>query len=799
MATGFITRRGGGGGGGLEIDALIDDFKVSGRALNAGELVEYFNSRIYQNEVAYLTGGSTLRPTITKLDDDTLLVGYRDSNAYPTVKVIKISGSSIAGSTPSFQIGPSFVLRATSERITGILALDSRRVAVHTASSIKIVIISGTNATTETNTATISNSIGDVPTSLVKLDDYRYASIYIASGLRAIIHNIQSNRIVSSTSSSSIDMAGNSVVSAVRVDDNRILVVYRGTSNFLYANVCEFTDSSNPPTINRPTALTVKASTLSRVQIDRLNNTDFIVAYAISNANYLIGLRVPLNTSASVQTFTSEATYEASMNLGADDDLFKVVGLNSSQALILYKDTSNNYPTARYLSISGSTITVGNKVVIESAFADSIISSTKVSENSAFFGFNDSSSRFRGKVITVNSSGIGNIEDIVRPIRKEIEVGPNIPLVLSSGTNPIAATLSENKGILAYIRGSDSYVIARVFDFTENAITYGPEYVVVSAAITAANGIDISNISETKVLLVAGNTSTTYAKTLDISNKVITANTEYTDAISSQALKLSKNTSSQFILTYRLGGVFSLNARLISVSGNVITFENPELIQAPTVGFSNSIRVKDNTFLILYRNISNNSYGTARILSISGSTISVGSAYVFYLNQITINFGISLSRLDDSRILAAYNGFIDNGYKVNVQVFTISGNTLSWGNVNAFGNTVTDTMAVAAINSKTAIVLHHNADKGTSATLLEIIDTTVIVADEWRKINTSGTLTNGSLKAIKLGTKSVLGLYQGLNSYPYIVNLEQILPYTKYLGITKEAGVVGDEIEVYTL
>jgi len=162
-----------------------------------------------------------------------------------------------------------------------------------------------------------------------------------------------------------------------------------------------------------------------------------------------------------------------------------------------------------------------------------------------------------------------------------------------------------------------------------------------------------------------------------------------TSDITKTSIAFDPNNANKFIVSCYFDGSGGVSrGRIVagSVSGSSITFGSVvefrnNIISTTCVTFDPSTA---NKFLLVYKDSSNNNYGTCKVGTLSGTTISLGSAIVFSSGVTTI----------DTRCAAfdpnTANGFIiaytDNGndsYGRSVQG-TISGTSISFGSPITF-------------------------------------------------------------------------------------------------------------------
>lgn len=146
-------------------------------------------------------------------------------------------------------------------------------------------------------------------------------------------------------------------------------------------------------------------------------------------------------------------------------------------------------------------------------------------------------------------------------------------------------------------------------------------------------------------------------------------------------------------------------ARVGTVSGEAITFGSGQTVgDDPLVEDVCAVYDPDNSKVIVaYRDRSNSNYGTCRVGTVSGSTISFGTATVFLSaagsdKQITYD-----TNANKVVIVCRNNSDSGNGYGF---VGTVSGTSISFGSGTAFNSTgTTDNIGICFDNSNNKVVV----------------------------------------------------------------------------------------------
>jgi hypothetical protein len=234
------------------------------------------------------------------------------------------------------------------------------------------------------------------------------------------------------------------------------------------------------------------------------------------------------------------------------------------------------------------------------------------------------------------------------------------------------------------------------------AISYSSEYVFNSAT---TYDISVSALDSTHFVVGycdSGNSNygtaiigTISGSTISYSSEYV-FNSAYTDYISVSALD-----STHFVVAYRDYGNSNYGTAIIgTISGSTITYGS-EYVFNSAITASISISALDSThFVVAYRDYGNSNYGTAIIGTISGSTITYGSEYVF---NSAITASISISALDSTHFVVGYMDY-GNSYYGTCIIGTISGSAISYGSEYVFNQANTSYISVSTLDSTHFVV-----------------------------------------------------------------------------------------------
>jgi len=125
--------------------------------------------------------------------------------------------------------------------------------------------------------------------------------------------------------------------------------------------------------------------------------------------------------------------------------------------------------------------------------------------------------------------------------------------------------------------------------------------------------------------------------------------------------------------------------------GSVVEFRN-NVISTTIVSFDPNTSGK---FILVYKDYSNNNYGTCRVCTLSGNTISLGAAIVFYSAAITLSTRSAAYNPNvANQFVVAYKATGGNG-SGRAKIGVVSGTSISFSGENIFNGLVGNTTNIS--------------------------------------------------------------------------------------------------------
>ena len=271
----------------------------------------------------------------------------------------------------------------------------------------------------------------------------------------------------------------------------------------------------------------------------------------------------------------------------------------------------------------------------------------------------------------------------------------------------------------------------------------------VSASIGSALSIDgpssnytrVTMLSATKAIAVyldAGDTDDGYAVALTISESSITAGTPVAfNPAGSYYNRIAKISETQAIVVYRdLGNSSYGTACILTLSGSSITAGSEVVFNSGDSRYVVVAVLSATKAIVAYQDNSNSSKSTACILSISGSSITAGSELIFYATDRSRH--LSITALTDAKAIVTLEARDATNSPGKACILDVSGTTITAGSVQQFTTGVIYSTSVTALSSTKAIVVYQVSPNAQSR-VLDISGTTITAGSalEYRTGTTS--------------------------------------------------------------
>ena len=269
----------------------------------------------------------------------------------------------------------------------------------------------------------------------------------------------------------------------------------------------------------------------------------------------------------------------------------------------------------------------------------------------------------------------------------------------SANTSIIASVYDSNANKTAIFykdQGNSNYGTAIIGTVSGTSISYGSPVVFYAAT---ANYIDAAFDSNSNKIVVVYNVSgtnhgaaivgTVSGTSISFGSPVVynAATTAYTSVV-------FDSSNNKIVICYQDGGNSNHGTAIVgTVSGTSISFGSETVFESATTAYiSTTFDSNSNKVVIGYQDVQNSDHGTAIVGTVSGTSISFGSATVFESAAAAyIQTGFDST---NNKVVIAYQDS-DNSYYGTAIVGTVSGTGISFGTAVVFQSSQANTYGVA--------------------------------------------------------------------------------------------------------
>lgn len=469
--------------------------------------------------------------------------------------------------------------------------------------------------------------------------------------------------------------------------NNKMNIFYTDGNNSDYMTGVIGTVSGTSISFTSPSVIYSAAGTTT---LDVVYNTKSGNMVAFIRGSGAVGLVIPITSSSSsftvgsTTTVTTAATSTCNASYAPDQE--KVVvsfsdGDDSSRGkAAVYSDGASSITSENYIGMSrgvafqtGSAAAVGTAVQYESG--DSVYNAVAYDTNvdRVVIAYQDSGNSDHGTAIvgTVDSSD------------NSISFGTAVVFESAASTRQcIAYDANAQKVVIAYQdQGNSSYgtAIVGTVDSSDNSISFGTAVVFRSAStIPYSVTFDASN---NKVVVGYRDSDTKgYAIVGTVSGTSISfgSATKFNDASTIQAMSAYDANAQKVVFAYSDYGSSGAGTAIVgTISGTSISFGSAAVFESGTasqigIGYdSDSQKV-----VIAYKDEGDSNHGKSVVGTVSGTSISFGSIVVF--NQANTEYSNVVYDTNVDKIIITYQDLGNSNYASAI-VGTVSGTDISFG------------------------------------------------------------------------------------------------------------------------
>lgn len=292
---------------------------------------------------------------------------------------------------------------------------------------------------------------------------------------------------------------------------------------------------------------------------------------------------------------------------------------------------------------------------------------------------------------------------------------------------------------------------------------------------SSGSSVKLVLLSSTKVLAITRDyyaPGYTCAQVLTISETTITLGTKTTivsEAISYfEAIALSET---KVLLAYNRSSANSYSGALVilTISGTSILVGSLVIFKTAQPNNKSLTKLSETSALITYNDSANNNYGTARVLTISGTTIALGTEYIFS----SVGTGnTSITALSATKVLVNFLAYISSSFRGNAGILSVSGATITVKTPTAYDTTgkLLDIENLLINDSLVLVGAQMGANSGETYPNAFTLATSGDIVTLGPKITTGTNYTWDSLSLCKLSPSTAIISYGDYSSGGYMKN-----------------------------
>ena len=679
---------------------------VSGNSISFGSPVVYESGITYNNSIAY---DST---------NQKVVIAYRDAgnSEYGTAVVGTVSGTSISFGSPvvfesAITLYPSVVYDSTNGKIV---------IAYHdNGNSDYLTAIVGTISGT-------SISFGS-PVAITSTSSYHITSTVFDS---------TNNKIVIAYRDGTNSWYGTAVVGAVSGTSISFgtPVVFESAEVYDYAATFD--------------------STLNKV----------VIAFSSDSQH---GQVVTGTVSGTSISFDSSIKFHA----GQTNFLGIAFDSNSGKSIITYKNgaSSSRGDSVVYTPTGISVPSAGSPTVFESADSSYVSSTFDSSNNKVVIAYRDGGNSDYGTAVVGTVSG--NSISFGSPVVFNSDRVTDVSSVYDPDTQKIVIAY-QNNGYVNTPAGLDNnYGTAVVGTVSGNSISFGSPVIFESArADLTSVTYDTTNDKVVIAYRDRANSERGTAVVGTVSGTSISFGTPvvFESAGSSYHSAVYDSTNGKVVIAYRGSSAYG-TAIVGTVSGTSISFGSPTVFESANSWHISAVYDPDTQKVVIaYSDNGNSGYGTAKVGTVSGTSISFGSPVVYASNG-SIYYNSAVYDSTNQKVVIAYQDWGNNYYGIAVRG-TVSGSSILFENSFVFESASTSNISATYDSSNNRPVISYydggNSGYGTAVVISPITMTTIyttnLTAENFIGVS-NGAYSNGQTATVQV-TGSVDDAQSGLTA-----------------------------------
>jgi len=689
-----------------------------------------------------------------------IVLVYRDggNSAYGTAIVGTVSGSSVSFGSPTvFQSASisdvSIDFDTTANKVVVAYNSTGGKAIVGTVSGTSIsfgsaVTVDGGLTTTIQNSAVIYDSSNNKSVVILKdggNNDNGYAYVGTVSG----------TSISFGSSTLLANSIGNTLASTYDSNSNKVVIGYSGAkvkvgtvsgTSISFGSETDFTANTQIGAMGM--AFDTNANKIVVSYGDFTDNTGKAIVGTVSGTSISFGTPVAFSTGG--ETVDHAAAFDAS----------------AGKVVFAFRDGGNSqYGTVTTGTVSGTSISFDTETVFESARSEYMSAVYDSNAQKSLIAYGDVDNSYYGTSVVfapgstnlTSENYIGMSGGVVTGSASAVGT-PAVSSAVQSSYFGSTFDSNSNKVVVTYWDQTNSKGMAVVGTVSGTSISFGtPVQYSSQSAFTYSQAVVFDSNSNKVVIAYVDSGGSSYGTAIvgTVSGTSISFGTAVVFESASTAYPQATfdNVNNKVIIAYEDGGDSDKGKAVVgTVSGTSISFGSTATFNAggtsyPAVAYDTNAQ----KVVVAYRDKSASDHGKAVVGTVSGTSISFGSATTF--NAANTNYNIVVYDEAAQKVVVYYQGADTN---MEAIVGTVSGTSISFGTAAEFSaSNSTNMSATYDANAAKTVVFYRDASNSSYGTYnVGTIDGTSIsfsdpvVFEEADSRFTTGTYDSNSQKVV---------------------------------------------------
>jgi len=500
------------------------------------------------------------------------------------------------------------------------------------------------------------------------------------------------------------------------IGDSKVVIAYRDDADSDKGKAIVGTVSGT--NISFGTAVVYNDAGTANVDVGSIGSSKVVIAYSdTGNSNY--GTAIVGTVSGTSISYGSEVVFE-SVSITRPT----VSSIGSDRVQITYRDSATEGGQATTITgtVSGTAIAFSDLTTFGNN--KDHVAAAAVGDNQIVVAYKqagNSDALFR-QVASTNLTAenyIGMSGGAVSFTGSAASTGSATTFELGKTDTTDIAYIGSNKVVIAYRQHyntsgsqvSDGYCIVGTISGT--SISFGTATAFSTGSV---NYVHVANVENNKVVVFfqeGDNSNYATARVGTVSGTGISFGTAVVANSGNSAFtNVAGIGNDKVVGVYRDDGNSDYGTAIVgTVSGTDISFGSEVVFNSGNTPDPVPVSIGSSKVVIAYRDTSNSNYGKTIVGTVSGTSISFGSAVVF--EAATIGFGdTGIAYIGSDKVVISYQdeGNSDNGTAI---VGTVSGTSISFGTAAVFeAATTTITNSTSIGGDKVVIVYSQGSDAG---------------------------------------------------------------------------------------